>query len=89
MSFFEYEARMYAFRLSSVDEQEKMHLQAWLNHAVTATKEKGKKQVSVYKNFKDFFDYDKQIRNVTGKKKKENPRIKKLAEIAKLTNERR
>ena len=89
MTFFEYEARMHAYRLSSVDEQEKMHMQAWLNHAVTATKEKGKKQVPVYKDFKSFFDYEKQIRNVTGKVKKVNPRVKRLAEIAKLTNERR
>lgn len=86
MTFFEYEARMYAFRLSSVDEQEKMHMQAWLNHAVTATKENGK---PVHKDFESFFNYDKQIRNVTGEVKKVDPRVKRLAEIAKLTNERR
>lgn len=89
---FEYEARMYAFRLQRVDEDLKMHKQAWLDHQVTATKEQGKKQIPVFKKFEQFFDYEKQIKEIErefeeGKKLPE--RLRNLAQIAKKSNERR
>lgn len=68
LSLQEYSLRMKAFRLSQVDKHYEMHLQAWLNHGVTATKEQGKKQVPVYKTFKEFFDYEKQLKEVEGQK---------------------
>lgn len=89
MTLFEYEAQMYAWRLKDIDEQEKIHLQAWANQKVQATKKKGKEQVSVYKNFRDFFDKEKFINELTNKKKEVNPRLKRLAGIAKQANERR
>lgn len=83
---------MYAFRLAQVDEEMKMHKQAWINHQVTATKQQGKKQVPVYKKFNQFFDYEKRIKEVEqdfigGKKLPE--RLKRMAHIAKNLNERR
>lgn len=86
MSYFEYEARMYAYRLSRIDEEYDMHLNAWLNHQVTATK--GNKPQ--FKNFKEFFDYEKHIKEIEGgvNKNKINPRYKRMANIAAEANAR-
>lgn len=87
LSLYEYEARMYAYRLKQVDKRQEMHMQAWLNHQVTATKEQGKNHVSVYKNFKDFFDYEKELREVEKPSKSRlTPHMRKLAQIAKKAN---
>ncbi|ESA54189.1 hypothetical protein HMPREF1237_1373 [Streptococcus pyogenes GA41394] len=55
--------------LAAVDESHKAHKQAWINYQVTATKlvggKKNKKEVPVYKKFKDFFDYEEEIRKIT------------------------
>lgn len=81
---------MYAFKLKRIDEENKMHMQAWLNHQVTATKEQGSKQVPVYKSYKDFYDYDEQLKSVESNNvKKVSPQFKKMANIAKKANERR
>jgi len=87
MSLFEYEARMYAFRLSEVDREYDMHLQAWLGHQATGAKENGK---SVFKSFKDFFDYEKQVKEIEkGVIKKEiKPQHKRMANIAAEVNAR-
>lgn len=61
---YEYEARMYAYNLQQVDKHHDMHLQAWLNHHVTATKGKGDKQTPAYKSFNEFFDYEKELKKV-------------------------
>ncbi len=66
-----------------------MHLQAWLNHAATATKEQGKKVISVYKDFNAFFDYKKRLREVEKPSKRINPQMRKLAHIARKANEGR
>jgi len=58
---------MHAYRLRRLDEIYDMHLQAWLNHAVTATKKRGNKQEPKYKKFDDFFDYEKELRKTEGK----------------------
>lgn len=85
----EYQLRMKAFNLALVDKEYDMHLQAWLNHTVTATKEQGKKQVPVYGNFKEFFDYEKRLKEVEGKKVKEiTEKQRKMALIAARVNGR-
>lgn len=92
LTLYEYEARMYAFRLKQADEELKMHKQAWINHQVTATKEQGKKQVPVYKSFKQFFDYEKHINNIEQEFKGETrlpERLRKFAQIAQKLNEGR
>lgn len=87
MTLYEYEARMYAYRLKQVDKDLEMHQQAWLNHQVTKTKEQGSKRVSVYRNFKDFYDYKKELRKV--EHREINEENKRLARIARMANERR
>src|SRR5690625_1510194 len=89
MSLFEYQARIHAYRLKQIDKKHEMHLQAWLNHQVTATKEKGSKQVPVFEKFKDFFDYEKELREVEGITSGLTEEQKRMARIAKSYNERR
>jgi len=73
---------MRAYQLQQIDKEMDMHMQAWLNHQVTASKKKGKKQVPVYSKFKDFYDYEKRINEVIKPKKKSKIplNIKKAAE---------
>ena len=82
--------RMKAFQLERIDKEYDMHLSAWLNHAVTATKEQNKKQVPVYKKFEDFFNYKKRIEEIEGKKQsKITPQMRRMAQIAAKLNEGR
>src|SRR5699024_4541411 len=90
LTLYEYKLQMKAYQLKQVDKQNEMHMQAWLNHAVTGTKEQGKKQVPVYKKYKDFFDYEKQLNEIEQPSRKTiSPRMKKLAQIAAKANEGR
>lgn len=87
MSLFEYEARMYAYRLSSIDNERDMHMRAWLGHQVSTTTKSNKPQ---YKSFKDFFDYEKLIDEVEKGtiNEKIKPQFKKMAGIAAEVNAR-
>lgn len=71
----EYQTMMKAKRLEWVDADFMQHRQAWLNVQAGAQKEKGqgksKKLVPVYKNFKDFYDYEEALAEVTGVAQKE------------------
>lgn len=58
---------MQAFRLKKVDDERDMHLQAWINLVVKSTDKKGK---PIYKNFTDFYDYEKRIREVSNSPQK-------------------
>ncbi|SIT91725.1 hypothetical protein SAMN05428946_2729 [Edaphobacillus lindanitolerans] len=80
----EYLLRMHAETLKRLDQKEDMHLQAWLGHMVTATREQGKKQVPVYKTFRDFFDREKELEGLYGPKS--DPRKSRLADIAAVAN---
>lgn len=62
---------MTAHQLREVDKSYEMHLQAWVNQQVKATKGKGKNTKSAYKTFKDFYDYEKQRRKVHGAPREE------------------
>lgn len=64
---------MEAVRLKQVDLDYRNHWQAFLNFAVKAEKKTGKnKSRPVYKNFKQFFDYKKEIEKVTNPEKERN-----------------
>ncbi|AAL97865.1 hypothetical protein [Streptococcus pyogenes] len=69
LTLYEYDLLMTGKALAAVDESHKAHKQAWINYQVTATKlvggKKNKKEVPVYKKFKDFFDYEEEIRKIT------------------------
>jgi len=64
MTLREYTYMMHVYNLKRVDKERDIHMTAFLNHAVTATKQVGKKQVPVYKTFKDFYDYEKEMNRV-------------------------
>lgn len=81
---------MYAYQLRQVDRQHEMHLQAWIDNQATATKQQGKKTIPVYRKFKDFFDYEKELKNIEGSKKPQlTNKQRKLAQLAKIANGRR
>jgi 16S rRNA U1498 N3-methylase RsmE len=65
MTLREYSYEMFAYSLRRIDEERDMHMQAFLNHVVTGTKQRGKKTVPVYKTFQDFYDYEKEIKRIT------------------------
>ena len=78
---------MKAHELRKIDKEYDMHLQAWLNVQAQSTKEQGKKQVPVYKTFKEFFDYEARIREVLKPKKKRlDANMRRMARIAKMAN---
>lgn len=87
MTLYEYDLKMRAHNLARVDKEHDMHLQAWLNYQVTATREQGKKQVPVFKKFEDFFDYKKRLKEVEQPKQKAiSPKMRKMARIAARVN---
>lgn len=73
--------RMKAFNLARIDKEYDIAMQAWMNHQATATKSTGSgknaKTVSVYDSFKDFFDYEKKLKEV------EEPETRGLSDIEK------
>jgi hypothetical protein len=71
LTFPEYELLMEAVKLKQIDSDYRNHLQAFLNFAVKAEKRAGKgKSKPVYRTFKRFYDYEKELKKV--KKKDEN-----------------
>lgn len=74
MTFGEYLYRLRAHRLSRVDAEYDMHLSAWLNHQAGAKKMQGKKTISAFKSFKDFFDYEKRLKDI------DKPEVKGLSD---------
>ena len=53
---------MEAHNLRQIDEDYRVHQEAWLSFAAQAKKKSGmNKEVPVYKKFRDFYDYEKEI----------------------------
>ena len=72
----EYLLLMKAYNLKRVDKEYDYHLQAWLSQQVQATEQRGKKSVLVYKNFKDFFDYEERVNKILKPEPKKVKRTK-------------
>ncbi len=90
MTLYEYEMRMKASDLRRVDREYEIHLQAWANWNVQATKKSGKKRVPVFKIFKQFFDYRKAEAEVLKERKKSSsPQSQKIIEGMKNQKNRR
>lgn len=68
MSFYEYSLKMEAFALERVDNNRDIHFQSWLNQQIKATKKDGRPH---YKKFDDFYNYEKELRKVTGETNEE------------------
>ena len=62
----QYNLLMKGAELRLLDEEHLIHKQAWLNRVVKRTETKGKQEVYVYGSVKDFFDYEKEYREITG-----------------------
>lgn len=76
MTLYEYEIRMTAYNLKTLDEERFIHEQAWANQQVKATKSIGKNKTEPYfKEFKSFFDYQKKEKEILGIE--ETPTIEK------------
>lgn len=66
----QYEILSEALELRMLDENLHEHRQAFLNFAVQAEKKAGKgKTKPVYQRFRQFFDYDKELKKIRDKKK--------------------
>ena len=73
LTVFEYEVLMDAVELKLLDEECRKHHEAFLNFSVQATKKAGKnKRKPVFDTFKKFFDYEKELKKIKNKNKKEN-----------------
>lgn len=96
LSLREYSLKMRAFRLARIDKEYDMHLQAWLNHQVTTTKNVGSKDKPkmepVFKDFKSFFDYEKAVSALEGPKKSNKGSLtdkqKRMAKTAAILNKK-
>ncbi|MBO0473240.1 hypothetical protein JZO86_05940 [Enterococcus ureasiticus] len=67
MTLAEYELRMISYRLKRLNKSREIHEQAWANNQIKTTKKIGKKEVPYFKKFKDFFDMEKQEKEILGK----------------------
>lgn len=94
----EYFALMKGHSYKVVDARYDAHMQSWLDQQVQATKKTGKKGdvKPVYESFKDFFDYEKELKNVEKSYVKEPISKEKVerfrssvAEVERLMNEGR
>ena len=77
---------MKAVELRQFDINYRNHLQAFLNFAVTAKKKSGRnKEKPVYDKFKKFFDYDRELKKIEGKK--ETGRFSGIGELLRKERE--
>lgn len=76
----EYNLLLKAVQLKQVDMDYRNHLQAFLNFAVKAEKKAGKRSKPVYSKFKKFYDYEKELAEITKKGSEKS----KFAGIGKL-----
>lgn len=79
---------MKAAALKSVDEDLRIHQQAYLNYAATATKVVGKKEKPVYAKFNDFYDYEKEIAEVLKGQKQKEKTTSQLSSLSRFLKEK-
>lgn len=71
LTFPEYELLMEAAKMKQIDMDYRNHLQAWLNFVVQGKKKSGKhKEKPIYKKFKQFYNYEKEIKSSKAKETK-------------------
>lgn len=79
---------MKAESLKRLDKERDIHLQAFLNNAVTETIERGKKSYPKYPQFKKFFDYDKRKREMLGEKEVKQESKSKIRQLILIANQK-
>lgn len=82
----EFEVYRRAFEIQMIDSMHLVAKNAWLTQSAKATKGKGKNIKSAYKDFKDFYDWDRELENLfTGKML--SRKVDRLSELNRLMNE--
>lgn len=80
----QYEVMMEALELRLLDQDLHEHRQAFLNFAVRAEKKAGKNKMKpVYRKFRQFFDYDKELEKIKTRKKKKKSRFSGIGKLLK------
>lgn len=80
----QYEVMMEALELRMLDQDLHEHRQAFLNFAVQAEKKAGKgKTRPVYRKFRQFFDYDAELKKIKNRKKKKKSRFSGIGKLLK------
>lgn len=90
----EFDSYNLAYRIRRQETIENLAIQAWFNQTVQAQENKGSKKKpryeSKYKSFEDFYDGDKQFREIFNPSKKEDkPKKLSLADKNRLLSKRR
>ena len=80
------EVMMEAVRLREIDNTYHLHLGAWLGEVVKSKKKVGKNYKPYYKEFKDFFDYEKVLNKDKSEEPKEDDFIKLILKANKGVN---
>ncbi|WP_200411290.1 hypothetical protein [Virgibacillus salexigens] len=95
MTLSEFLYKRYAQEYKEIDKEYELHKLAFLIRNAEATENKGTdkkpKEEYVFKDFKDFFDYDQMIKSVDqeiSENKKESPNQLSLAQVALEHNRR-
>lgn len=84
----EYELLMKAARLKQIDLDYRNHMQAYLNFMVKAEKKTGKnKTTPVYRKFKKFYDYEKELGKVLEMENNHQSRFDGIGELLKRKEE--
>lgn len=71
----EYRLLCEAHRLRQVDQKLWIHMQAYTTQLAGSHDKRGK---PIYPRFKDFFDYDKELKGGSGKEKTIDPRLEAM-----------
>lgn len=80
----EYNLLMEAVKLKQIDIDYRNHLQAFLNFAVKAEKKSGKyKSKPVYTKFKQFYDYEREIKKAKEKENNDKSRFSGIGKFLK------
>lgn len=78
----QYEVMMEALELRMLDQDLHEHRQAFLNLAVQAQKKAGNgKTRPVYRKFRQFFDYDAELKKIKNRKKKKKSRFSGIGKL--------
>lgn len=84
MTIPQYKILMEAMELRMLDDSLHEHRQAFLNLAVQAQKKAGKgKTRPVYRTFRQFFDYDRELNKLKSRKKQKKSRFSGIGKLLK------
>lgn len=86
MTLYEYEIRKTACQIDTLNRRREIHEQAWANQNAQATKKQGNKEVPYFKNFRDFFDYEKEYNQIMGIENQSPIKDKKIGALLKKAN---